>query len=105
MCGVLPAIGTMSGRLRLGYREAEALADSAAFATGPRLRGHEFHHSTVTPAAGVTPAWRLSARGRQHVEGFVEPNLHASYLHAQWAATPAVASRFVTAAARAEVAA
>ncbi|MEW6582554.1 MAG: cobyrinate a,c-diamide synthase [Actinomycetota bacterium] len=98
MCGVLPATGAMSGRLTLGYREATAATASAVWREGEAVRGHEFHHSAVTPVAGAAPAWRLEARGRSREEGFVAGGVHASYLHTQWAATPAVAERLVEAA-------
>jgi cobyrinic acid a,c-diamide synthase len=52
MCGVLPAVGRMTGRLRLGYRDAVALSGSTLFDTGHRVTGHEFHRTMVTPAAG-----------------------------------------------------
>jgi cobyrinic acid a,c-diamide synthase len=92
MCGVLGARAAMTGRLTLGYREAEAITGSALWARGERVRGHEFHYSAVEPGAGERPAWDL---GRP--EGFVSGHVHASYLHTHWAATPAVANRFLEA--------
>jgi len=64
---------------------------------GTRVRGHEFHRTTAGPAAGATPAWQWNADGP---EGFVQGGVHASYLHLNWAGSPAMASRFVAAAAR-----
>ena len=66
---------------------------------GDEVRGHEFHYSSVDPVAGAAPAWSLSARGETRDEGHVVGNVHASYLHTHWAATPAVARRLVEAAA------
>jgi cobyrinic acid a,c-diamide synthase len=94
MCGVLPARGTMTERLVLGYREAEAATGSVLWRRGEQVRGHEFHYSTVTPEAGCRPAWHLD-----RTEGFVAGRLHASYLHTHWAATPWSAQRFLGAAA------
>ncbi|WNI14975.1 cobyrinate a,c-diamide synthase [Actinacidiphila sp. ITFR-21] len=94
MCGVLDATAAMTDRLTLGYREAVALGDSVLAAAGTRLRGHEFHRTTVTPAAGPRPAWGLTRPGRR-AEGFAEKNVHASYLHVHWAAEPSLARRFV----------
>ena len=68
----------MTGRLTLGYREAVALTDSAPFAAGQRVAGHEFHHCAVTPRAGAAPAWGW--RGAEP-EGFVAGGVHASFLH------------------------
>jgi cobyrinic acid a,c-diamide synthase len=92
MCGVLPAEATMTGRLTLGYREAVAVADSVFGPAGQRVRGHEFHRTTVAPRAGATPAWQWSGDGP---EGFVTGRVHASYLHLHWAGQPALAARLV----------
>ncbi|MEU1335663.1 cobyrinate a,c-diamide synthase [Streptomyces sp. NPDC005865] len=94
MCGVLDADARMSERLTLGYREAVAVSDSVLAVAGTRMRGHEFHRTTVEPGAGPTPAWGLHAPERR-VEGFVRRNVHASYLHTHWAAEPGIARRFV----------
>jgi cobyrinic acid a,c-diamide synthase len=68
---------------------------------GTRTRGHEFHYSSLTPAAAPgTPAWDLRVRGAQRPEGHVARGVHASYLHTHWAATPGVAARLVAAASR-----
>ncbi len=85
MCGVLNASATMTGRLKLGYREVTALADHPVWPAGTAMRGHEFHYSTVTPGG---EAW---TRTGGHVRGLV----HASYLHTHWASTPEVAQRLV----------
>ncbi|MEU7580756.1 cobyrinate a,c-diamide synthase [Streptomyces sp. NPDC041068] len=94
MCGVLDAGARMSERLTLGYREAVAVSDSVLAAAGTRMRGHEFHRTVVEPGAGSAPAWGLHKPERR-VEGFVQRNVHASYLHTHWAAEPGVARRFV----------
>ena len=85
----------MTDRLSLGYREARALSDSPLSERGARVRGHEFHYSTVEPGAGERSAWNLAGRG---AEGFVAGSVHASYLHTHWAATPELPRRFVRAA-------
>jgi cobyrinic acid a,c-diamide synthase len=95
MCGVLDAKARMTDRLTLGYREARALAASPLAEAGTRVRGHEFHYSTVEPGAGEIPAWELEGRGP---EGFASGSVHASYLHLHWAATPEVPRRLVRAA-------
>ncbi|WP_030791054.1 cobyrinate a,c-diamide synthase [Streptomyces sp. NRRL S-920] len=94
MCGVLDARARMSQRLTLGYREAVAVSDSVLAAAGTRMRGHEFHRTVVEPGAGAAAAWGLHAPERR-VEGFVQGNVHASYLHTHWAARPDIARRFV----------
>ncbi|MFI0819973.1 cobyrinate a,c-diamide synthase [Streptomyces sp. NPDC021098] len=94
MCGVVDAEAHMSDRLTLGYREAVAISDTCLAAAGTRVRGHEFHRTTVEPGAGQTPAWGL-VHPRRRAEGFAPGNVHASYLHVHWAAVPGVAARFV----------
>lgn len=95
MCGVLDVDAQMTDRLTLGYRDATAAADSFAWRKGEGVRAHEFHRTAVQPAVTDAPAWRVA----DAVEGFVTGNVHASYLHTHWAATPDVAARFVAAAA------
>jgi cobyrinic acid a,c-diamide synthase len=97
MCGVLDAAARMTGRLTLGYRDAVAVSDSVLAGVGERMRGHEFHRTVVEPGSGTgpaAPAWGVRAPERR-VEGFVQKNVHASYLHTHWAAAPGVARRFV----------
>jgi cobyrinic acid a,c-diamide synthase len=91
MCGVLDAEATMTGRLVLGYRDAVALHDSVLHPEGARVRGHEFHRTTVTPRA-TAPAWVWSGAAP---EGFVQGGVHASFLHTHPAGQPAAVARFV----------
>jgi cobyrinic acid a,c-diamide synthase len=98
MCGVLATDAVMSPRLTLGYREAVAPGDSVLAPAGTRVRGHEFHRTVATPAAGPTPAWRWAGA---EPEGFVSGSVHASYLHLNWAGSPALAERFASACAAA----
>lgn len=93
MIGALGATAAMTKELTLGYRTAVAPADSLLARTGERITGHEFHRTRTTPAAGVTPAWDVSAGP----DGFAGPTLHASYLHVQWAGYPLLAQRFANA--------
>ncbi|MDJ1133069.1 cobyrinate a,c-diamide synthase [Streptomyces iconiensis] len=93
MCGVLDASALMGERLTLGYREAVAVGDSALAVAGTRVRGHEFHRTSLEPGAGPAPAWGLVSPERR-LEGFVQGDVHASYLHVHWAAAPGMAPRF-----------
>jgi cobyrinic acid a,c-diamide synthase len=94
MTGVLPATGQMTGSLTLGYRTAIAATTTAFYDEGRRVRGHEFHRTTVDLDAEVDPAWYLPGG----VEGVAQPRVHASYLHLHWTATPDVPARLVAAA-------
>jgi cobyrinic acid a,c-diamide synthase len=92
LCGVLPARGTMTSHLTLGYREAVAVSGSALFARGERVAGHEFHRCAVTPRAGTAAAW---AWRDGEPEGFVAGGVHASFLHTHPAGHPGAVRRFV----------
>jgi cobyrinic acid a,c-diamide synthase len=97
MCGVLPAVGAMTSRLRLGYRDAVALTGSTLFAEGQRVTGHEFHRTSVAPPDGTSAAWRWSVPGgAAAAEGYVVGGVHASYLHTHPAGQPGAVARFVT---------
>lgn len=97
MCGVLDVRATMTPKLTLGYRQAEAVTDSVLARAGDVLRGHEFHRTAAVPAAGHQPAWKL-ATGT--LEGHVTGSVVASYLHTHWAGHPAAAARFTAACAK-----
>ena len=101
MCGVLDAEAVMTGRLTLGYRDAVAAADSPLAAAGTRVRGHEFHRTSISARGGgrAGRAWHWKARGGGPVtEGFVQDRIHASYLHTHWHGIPGAADRIAAAA-------
>jgi cobyrinic acid a,c-diamide synthase len=78
MADVVPADATMTEKLTLGYREARLRAPAVIGPAGTRLRGHEFHYSTLEPAGS---ALELSSRWGTRREGYARPNLLATYLH------------------------
>lgn len=94
MAGVIPATGRMTDRLTLGYRTAVAASPSTLYDEGRRVHGHEFHRTTITYTGRASPAWHLPAGP----EGIVHGNVHASYLHVHWTATPDLPTRLLTAA-------
>lgn len=95
LTGLLPTDGTMGDRLTLGYRTAELQADSPLGAAGDRLRGHEFHYSSLAPSGS---ALILRSRAGESSAGFASPRLFASYLHLHLGNDPHRAERFVVAA-------
>ena len=96
MCGVLPGAARFTQKLTLGYRDAVAAGDSAIFAAGRRVVGHEFHRTTVEFAVPPQPAWLLRTDGGDPVrEGAVLAGVHASYLHTHPAAQPESIAQFV----------
>lgn len=92
MAGVVDTAATMTSRLTLGYREAVARALTPLGDAGTRLRGHEFHYSTVVPDGD---ALELYGAFGSHVAGFATPTLLASYLHVHLAGQPHLAEAFV----------
>ncbi|MEJ5927035.1 cobyrinate a,c-diamide synthase [Corynebacterium sp. H128] len=100
MLGVIPVHAAMRRRLVLGYREAVVLADSVLYRAGERIIGHEFHHTALVSALaeGFSQAWGWKAwDGSLRREGFVQGNVHASYLHVHPAAVPQAVERFLAA--------
>ena len=96
MVGLIPANSSMSkGRLTLGYREVEALADGAPLAKGNQVRGHEFHWSVAdSPASAEQAAYSVRSQDGR-IEGFRRGNLWASYIHVHMGSRPEMARRFV----------
>jgi cobyrinic acid a,c-diamide synthase len=98
MAGVVPGRGRMTDRLTLGYREAEARSSSPVAAAGGRLRGHEFHYSTVESVEpGSMAALKLTSRWGAATDGFATPNLLASYLHLHPGGDPTPVEHFARA--------
>lgn len=96
MVGSLHAVTRMEKKLTLGYRLATALKDSSILRKGEQVRGHEFHHSTLS--AILDPLYELQAVSKQApktIEGWATKNLHASYLHLHFGEYPALAQRFL----------
>jgi len=100
LAGLIPAVAEMSQKLTMGYRELEVLADSPLAVKGQRLRGHEFHYSTITPTGSADAAYRLPD-GR--TEGVITQNVLASYVHVHLGSDPRLAERLVDTAERGSV--
>ncbi len=103
MVGLLPGQSVMTRkRLRLGYRQAQAAADSWLLGAGETVRGHEFHYSRwENRPDDLPPAWYLlprSGQGEPQPDGANLGNLWASYVHLHFWGHPELAERFVQAA-------
>ena len=107
MVGVISQSVRMENRLTLGYRQATAMN------TGPLLKkrqsvvGHEFHKSCVVKDEANTnrqPAYETrrywGGTEPSQTEGYITPNLHASYIHLNWSHQPDIAKRFIQQCAR-----
>ena len=97
MCGVLDTVASMTERLTLGYREAVAPVGSVLAEPGTVVHGHEFHRTALVSRGDGNPAWRWRTRTDDVQDGVVSGNVHASYLHLNWAGVPGLAERFVAA--------
>ncbi len=108
MVGLLPGWTRFDRRrLTLGYRTVRARQATPFTRPGDRLRGHEFHWSTlegypesspeIAPWEIVGPGARPDAPEGVRPEGYGAPNRLASYVHLHLAGHPALAPRFVDA--------
>ena len=92
MAGVVPAEGTMTGRLTLGYRSATVTTPSPIGAPGTVVRGHEFHYSSLDPTGD---ALLFRSRFGERPDGFATPTLLATYLHHHPGGDPSAIANFV----------
>ncbi|WP_096290992.1 cobyrinate a,c-diamide synthase [Mycobacterium ahvazicum] len=100
MCGVLGGAARFTAALKLAYRDAVAVADSALYAAGAGVVGHEFHRTVITFTESYQPAWVYRAGDAAPLrDGVVHAGVHASYLHTHPAAVPDAVARFVARAA------
>jgi cobyrinic acid a,c-diamide synthase len=99
MAGVIPVDVEMDGEIRrFGYRQLLTLEESILSPRGQFYRGHEFHWSRITSHNGdLKPAYQmLNAEGEViGYEGFVAPNLLASYVHLHFGQNPLLVDKFV----------
>ncbi len=96
MAGLIPAASAMSqSRLSLGYREVEARADGPLLAAGRRVRGHEFHWSTLERGPDAAESvYRVVNQGGR-ADGFRAGSVWATYVHVHLGSSPGLAPRFV----------
>ena len=96
MIGVIPAESAMSrSRLTLGYREVESCVDSPVLPKGQRVRGHEFHWSTLAKQPEANESVYKVVDQDNRLDGFRTGNVWASYVHIHLGSRPGLASRFV----------
>jgi len=99
MAGVIPVDVEMDGEIhRFGYRQLLTLEDSILSPPGQFYRGHEFHWSRITGHNGdLKPAYQMQNAEGDVIgyEGFVAPNLLASYVHLHFGQNPLLVDKFV----------
>jgi len=100
MAGCFDLDVAMSARLRsLGYREVTLTTDTVIGAKGNRVRGHEFHYSSVTADHETCDrVFEVTTRAGQDVQvtGYQKYQTLGSYLHVHFGSNPAVAGSFVS---------
>jgi len=99
MAGVIPVDVAMDGEIRrFGYRQLLTLEDNILSPRGQFYRGHEFHWSRITGHNGdLKPAYQMQNAEGDVIgyEGFVAPNLLASYVHLHFGQNPLLVDKFV----------
>ena len=99
MAGVIPVDVEMDGEIhRFGYRQLLTLEDNILSPRGQFYRGHEFHWSRITGHNGdLKPAYQMQNAEGDVIgyEGFVAPNLLASYVHLHFGQNPLLVDKFV----------
>jgi len=102
MVGALPVVVEHTARpLGHGYVEAEVDGDNPFLARGITLRGHEFHYSQVTAAAGPLRTALALTRGTgvgAGRDGVLVDRVVACYTHLHALGVPAWAPALVSAA-------
>jgi cobyrinic acid a,c-diamide synthase len=98
MCGVIPGVSTMRPRPRLAYVEVEATRNALFLKEGVRLRGHEFHYSSLAESPANNAAYRVISP-EEGVDGYASRNILASYVHLHFGVDPRLTPDFVALAA------
>ncbi|MGB5053806.1 MAG: cobyrinate a,c-diamide synthase [Nitrospirales bacterium] len=103
MVGVIPAETAMSRtKMTLGYRELTVIRRGLLGDQGVRIRGHEFHYSTLEPKDDLEYLGHLTdAQGRDRgADGITVGNVIALYTHLHFSSHPHVPVALVEAARR-----
>lgn len=90
LAGLIPMESEMADRLQgMGYRKGIFEQDNFLGCRGTMVHGHEFHYSKASFHGHHQPAYSLF-KGEQfyRMEGYVQGNLLASYLHIHFAGHP-----------------
>jgi len=98
MVGVLPGNTVMTGRFTLNYTEAHATRAHPFLKSGKRIRGQEFHYSTITDLPNdIRFAYEMSiGKGmRNGFDGIAEYSTLGSYMHTHLFGCPQFAKSFV----------
>ena len=97
MWDLIPARVAMQGRFAaLGYVTVEATRPTPLGPAGTRVRGHEFHYSTIEPLAPLPYATRMLRDDRAaRPDGIQIGGLLAGYAHLHFGSAPDVAANLL----------
>lgn len=86
MCGVIDGTARMGEKLRsLGYREAVMETEAPFGLRFTRIRGHEFHWSSIKLNRPYPPLYMVGGKdGSLSAEGVADGNVKAGYIHLYW---------------------
>ncbi len=86
MCGVIDGTARMGEKLRsLGYREAVMETEAPFGQHFTRIRGHEFHWSSIKLNRPYPPLYTVRGKdGSLSAEGVANGNVKAGYIHLYW---------------------
>ncbi|TAJ07829.1 MAG: cobyrinate a,c-diamide synthase [Nitrospirae bacterium] len=101
MVGLFPAEAVMrKPGLTLGYREIELMRPCVIGAAGLKVRGHEFHYSSLVSMGSLDYACAVTdAKGQpRSPDGLVRGNTVALYAHLHFSSQPAAARALVASA-------
>ncbi|MFZ3372191.1 MAG: cobyrinate a,c-diamide synthase, partial [Desulfitobacteriaceae bacterium] len=90
LVGLIPMVSEMTSRLQnMGYRQGVFQTNNFLGPKGTVVRGHEFHYSQVAFNSNPQHAYQLFRGDKaDRLEGFVQDNLVASYLHLHFSGHP-----------------
>ncbi|MED1601179.1 cobyrinate a,c-diamide synthase [Alkalihalophilus marmarensis] len=98
MAGIIPQQIQMNETLSaIGYREVNILEDSILGIKGTKLRGHEFHYSSIRSHEEVNPCFQYDSWGKNQFQGYLGDSLVASYIHLHFASNPLVVKNIINA--------
>lgn len=86
MCGVIDGTAWMGEKLRsLGYREAVMETEALFGQRFTRIRGHEFHWSSIKLNRPYPPLYTVRGKdGSMSTEGVADGSVKAGYIHLYW---------------------
>lgn len=93
LCAVLPGHGTMTKKLKLGYRKVIATTDNPLFAASEEVGAHEFHYSQLN---GEQDELQIEGFGGITHGGTSRAEMLSSYLHFHLAGLPGAPARLLS---------